>query len=98
VCSDTSRYNAKVHPHLPKLTTLIQGLKDRAGIAPKVVVIHQLDAPSQDTKWTSFDAFVKLGQEKKLGRTSDGSAEIEWAQLPFDWPLWILFSSGTTGE
>lgn len=39
---------------------------------------------------------MKLGGEKKLGRTSEG--EIEWARLPFDWPLWILFSSGTTGS
>jgi len=40
--------------------------------------------------------FVAEGQHRKLGRTDDG--EIEWNRLPFDAPLWILFSSGTTGR
>lgn len=94
-----SRYNAKVHAHLPKLKALLRGLEERAALAPQVVVIRH---PTQSTGtdawergWTSFDAFVQSGQEKALGRTPDG--EIEWARLPFDWPLWILFSSGTTG-
>ena len=92
------RYNAKVHPHIPKLTALLDGLKSRAGISPKVVLINHPDAPTSTTgrdEWTSFGEFVKLGREKKLGRTAEG--EIEWARLSFDWPLWILFSSGTTG-
>lgn len=93
-------YNAKVHPHLPKLNALLDGLQARSGVKPKVVIIHHADAPSNETQypseWMTFDEFVKIGQEKKLGRTSEG--EIKWAMLPFDWPLWILFSSGTTGE
>ncbi len=31
-----------------------------------------------------------------LGRSS-GDTELEFAQLPFDHPLWVLYSSGTTG-
>jgi acetoacetyl-CoA synthetase len=31
-----------------------------------------------------------------LNRTGEG-AELEFAQLPFDHPLWVLYSSGTTG-
>ncbi|KAI0751968.1 acetoacetyl-CoA synthetase [Irpex lacteus] len=97
---DAVIYNAKVHPHLPKLNALLEGLQARSGVKPKVVIIHHADAPSNETQyhseWTAFDEFVKMGREKKLGRTSEG--EIKWAMLPFDWPLWILFSSGTTGE
>ena len=96
----SSRYNAKVHPHLPKLRELLRGLSERASLQPKVVVIHNAAAPAATRDdwlpdWVSFDDFAKLGQEKGLGRTPTG--EIEWARLPFDWPLWILFSSGTTG-
>ena len=31
-----------------------------------------------------------------LGRSGEGAA-LEFAQLPFDHPLWVLYSSGTTG-
>ena len=31
------------------------------------------------------------------GFMSDDSGELEFAQLPFDHPLWVLYSSGTTG-
>ena len=32
-----------------------------------------------------------------LGRATAEPAELEFAQLPFDHPLWVLYSSGTTG-
>jgi hypothetical protein len=44
-----------------------------------------------DPSWLRWDAFVAEGARAKRGRTADG--EIAFAQLPFDWPLWILFSS-----
>ena len=47
------------------------------------------------TRAKDWDDVVAEGREKKLGRTPDG--EIEWKRLDFNWPLWILFSSGTTG-
>jgi acetoacetyl-CoA synthetase len=31
------------------------------------------------------------------GFLGDGSSELEFAPLPFDHPLWVLYSSGTTG-
>lgn len=93
------RYNAKVHPHLPKLDQLLRGLSERANLNPKVVIIRNTANPADDSNWskdwTSFDDFVKIGQGSKLGRTPSG--DVEWVRLPFDWPLWILFSSGTTG-
>lgn len=93
-----SRYNAKVHPHLPKLSTLLAGLSQRSPIKPAVVIITA--APSANRHgwhdgWIRWEDFVAEGRERKLGRTSDG--EIEWRRQSFDWPLWILFSSGTTG-
>lgn len=97
---DAVVYNAKVHAHLPKLKELLRGLSERAALTPKVVVIRHPTQPADtntwESGWTEFRDFVKLGQEQALGRAPDG--EIAWARLPFDWPLWILFSSGTTGR
>lgn len=44
----------------------------------------------------AFEEFRARGAEKKLGRREDG--EVEWKRMGFDWPLWVLFSSGTTGR
>ncbi|KAF7790811.1 hypothetical protein EIP86_001768 [Pleurotus ostreatoroseus] len=92
-------YNAKVHPHAPKLKTLLEGLRARTGLAPRVVVAQHPsqagDRSAWDAAWTAYGDFVDAGKACKLGRSPEG--EIEWARLGFDHPLWILFSSGTTG-
>lgn len=92
-------YNAKVHAHLPKLRTLLAKLSDRAQLRPEVVIIrHPFDVSRRedwDSSWIDWTDLAAEGQAKKLGRTADG--EIEWRRLDFNWPLWILFSSGTTG-
>ncbi|KAI0921855.1 hypothetical protein AcW1_004282 [Taiwanofungus camphoratus] len=96
---DAVVYNAKVHAHLPKLKVLLTGLSDRGSIIPKVVVIHHASGPDKhdwDSRWVSWDEFTANGKRAKLGRTAEG--EIEWQRLSFNWPLWILFSSGTTGR
>ncbi|KZT12742.1 acetoacyl-CoA synthetase [Laetiporus sulphureus 93-53] len=93
-------YNAKVHVHIPKLKTLLSGLSERGHIPQKVVVIRHLLMPSEDAKWDrtwmDFKDLAAEGEKAKLGRTPEG--EIKWQRLDFNWPLWILFSSGTTGE
>lgn len=92
-------YNAKVHAHLPKLKSLLAKLSDSAQLRPEVVVVrHPFDVSRKDDwdpSWIDWADLVAEGQAKKLGRTPDG--EIEWQRLDFNWPLWILFSSGTTG-
>ncbi|KAI0352924.1 acetoacyl-CoA synthetase [Trametes cingulata] len=97
---DAVVYNAKVHPHLPKLKDLLAKLSDNAGLHPEVVIVrHPFGVSSRDqweSGWIDWADLVAEGQEKKLGRTPDG--EIEWRRLDFNWPLWILFSSGTTGR
>lgn len=94
---DAVVYNGKVHHHLPKLQSLLSGLSDRCSLDPVVVVIQSVrDASGWDTKWVSWNTFISKGKSNSLGRTSEG--EIEWCRQGFDWPLWILFSSGTTGR
>ncbi|PPQ94013.1 hypothetical protein CVT25_009861 [Psilocybe cyanescens] len=96
---DAVVYNHKVHPHLPKLSTLLSGLADLIS-PPKVVIIstfsHDQTRQSWEKDWIGWEDFVKEGQQRKLGRSETG--EIKWHRLPFDAPLWILFSSGTTGR
>ncbi|KAG1754051.1 uncharacterized protein EDB91DRAFT_1101357 [Suillus paluster] len=94
---DAVVYNAKVHPHLPKLQSLLSGLSERCSLNPVVIVIQSgRDASRWGPDWVSWDTFISRGKSSSLGRASDG--EIEWCRQCFDWPLWILFSSGTTGR
>ncbi|TRM67569.1 hypothetical protein BD626DRAFT_479170 [Schizophyllum amplum] len=98
---DAVVYNAKVHPHLPKLKALLDGLINLGIATPTVIVAHVIpndvntSAGQWDPAWISWEDFITEGQEKKLGRDPDG--EIQWSRQSFDYPLWILFSSGTTG-
>lgn len=106
-------YNAKKHPHLPKLKTLLSKLSLR----PKIVIINNdpkvTYSGDWESDWIGWQTFLDHGKVSKLGRTPQG--EIEWSRQSFgnfsdiiqllkvdvevsiDWPLWILFSSGTTG-
>lgn len=92
---DQTVYNAKVHDHLPKLSSLLSGLvNDR----PKVIVVSALGNDGTRNSewagnWLTWDAFLATGK-----KTSGKATEIEWYRGSFDWPLWILFSSGTTSK
>ncbi|KAF9247056.1 hypothetical protein BU15DRAFT_84622 [Melanogaster broomeanus] len=87
---DAVVYNGKVHPHLPKVETLLSGLYDRGALRPKVVICQTSEKTISKLRddWETWDSFIAAGKEKKLGRTKDG--EIEWCRKGFDWPLWIL--------
>ncbi|KIK06693.1 hypothetical protein K443DRAFT_246951 [Laccaria amethystina LaAM-08-1] len=94
---DAVVYNHKVHQHLPKVSTLLSGLALKS---PKVVIIHAIphaeDRSQWQEEWLGWDNFLEQGRKLQLGRSADG--EIKWNRLQFDAPLWILFSSGTTGR
>lgn len=94
---DAVVYNGKVHPHLPKLEVLLSGLVARCALQPHAIVIQTGNCKSSDLtgKWESWDTFITRGRDNALGRIN---GEIEWSRQGFDWPLWILFSSGTTGR
>ncbi|KAF7971115.1 hypothetical protein HWV62_22048 [Athelia sp. TMB] len=59
---DAVVYNAKVHAHLPKVSTLLAGLHESISLHPKVIIIEtNLQAPNRqlwDTQWVSWDDFV----------------------------------------
>ncbi len=85
-------YNLKTHSHLGKLREVVQGLPD----LEKVVVIPfchdeaDIDlAPLGSDKVEFFSQFV--------GDESGPVPVLEYEQVPFGHPLFIMFSSGTTG-
>lgn len=93
---DSVSYNGKLHPHLSKLSTLVDGLKQKQ-CAPKTVIVVPFDTaqPSSlpsttDTvEWIPWDAFLTSSKSQE--------EDFKFVQTPFNHPLWILFSSGTTG-
>lgn len=57
------------------------------------------DTREQFTTGTGLDHAVDVVDYARLGTASaGGSAELEFEAVPFDHPLFILFSSGTTGK
>ena len=81
---DGYRYNGQSFDVLESVATVVAGLDsiEHVIIAPFLNSSPDLSALPDAML---FDEFT----------TSD--TEIEWAQLPFDHPLYILYSSGTTG-
>lgn len=78
-------YNGKKHNVLDNVSAVVDGIPS----IEKVVVVPFLNA-TPDT--TGIRDTVIYGEYE----SSDG--EIEFEQLPFDHPLYILYSSGTTGK
>ncbi|KAF5389107.1 hypothetical protein D9757_004902 [Collybiopsis confluens] len=96
---DAVVYNAKVHNHITKIKTLLAGLEQAVTTKPKIVVVNtglQGNDRVDWNDWIDWQDFVRQGQAAKLGRSEDG--EINWHRGSFNDPLWILFSSGTTGR
>ncbi|HET7515580.1 MAG TPA: acetoacetate--CoA ligase [Gaiella sp.] len=83
---DGYRYGGRDHERLGVLRELQQALPS----LERTVVLGYLDPEpclGRLGATTSWDAFVAEGGEDPLS----------FAQVPFDHPLWVLYSSGTTG-
>ncbi|KFG82718.1 acetoacetyl-CoA synthase [Metarhizium anisopliae] len=83
-------YNGKVYPVLPKLPDIIRSLPTLAA-AVVLQTWHQqegVDYTGLNTNVLDFDVFVSRG---------DASSSMEFAQMPAEHPVFILYSSGTTG-
>ncbi|XP_070256063.1 acetoacetyl-CoA synthetase isoform X1 [Myotis yumanensis] len=84
-------YNGKVHGHLDKLQQVVKGLPD----LEKVVVIPYV-APREEVDISKVPNSVFLDDFLATGK-GDQAPQLEFEQLPFSHPLFIMFSSGTTG-
>ncbi|KAM5238505.1 acetoacetyl-CoA synthetase isoform 2-T2 [Ctenodactylus gundi] len=84
-------YNGKEHSHMDKLHRVVKGLPD----LKKVVVIPYIN-PREKIDISKIPNSVFL--EDFLARGSgEQTPQLEFEQLPFSHPLFIMFSSGTTG-
>lgn len=97
---DTYRYGGKTHEVTERAKTVVKALTD-AGKLDHVVVIGHLakdrePAPSSLSGYAagptvrSWSSFMKLGDNRP--------ATIPFFRTDFNHPIWIVFSSGTTGK
>ena len=84
ITADGYRYNGKQHDSLLK----VRQLCERIDSIEMTVVVNILgsDLPDKDS-WTSWGQFLESAPEEPL----------DFEQLPFDHPVYIMYSSGTTG-
>lgn len=86
-------YNGKTHDHMEKLTSVVKGLPD----LKKVVVIPYARS-KQETDLSKIPNSVFIEDFLATGRGDAGQfPQLEFEQLPFSHPLFIMYSSGTTG-
>ncbi|XP_005109630.1 acetoacetyl-CoA synthetase [Aplysia californica] len=84
-------YNGKVHSHMDKLQQVVKGLPD----LEKVVLIPFVKDFKTDV--SSIPLGIAL-EEFLQGGAKDGKVpELSFEQVPFNYPLYIMYSSGTTG-
>ncbi len=86
-CADGYRYNGEEHSSLERVREIAEQLPTLR----KVIVVAHLD-PKVDVS----DIPKAVTLDEWLRRYTAG--DIEFAQLPFDHPVFILFTSGTTGK
>ena len=86
-CADGYRYDGEAHDSLERVREIAEKLPS----VRKVVVVPNLD-PQVDVS----DIAKAVRLDEWLRRHTPG--DIDFAQLPFDHPVFILFTSGTTGK
>jgi acetoacetyl-CoA synthetase len=85
-CADGYHYNGERHDSLER----VRAIAEKLPTLRKVVVVAQLD-PRVDV--SDIPKAVTLGEWLRRYQPAD----IDYAQLPFEHPVFILFTSGTTG-
>ncbi|XP_040843076.1 acetoacetyl-CoA synthetase isoform X1 [Ochotona curzoniae] len=84
-------YNGKEHSHMEKLQRVVRGLPDlkKVVVIPYVATRETIDI-SKIPNSVFLDDFLATGMGEQ-------APQLEFEQLPFSHPLFIMFSSGTTG-
>jgi acetoacetyl-CoA synthetase len=86
-CADGYRYNGQTHDSLER----VREIAERLPTVRKVVVVPYLDP---DVDVSDIPKAVRL--DEWLRRHQPG--DIAYAQMPFNHPVFVLFTSGTTGK
>ncbi|XP_032732389.1 acetoacetyl-CoA synthetase isoform X2 [Lontra canadensis] len=84
-------YNGKEYSHMDKLQQVVKGLPDlkKVVLIPYVASKEKIDI-SKIPNSVFLDDFLAPGKGAQ-------APQLEFEQLPFSHPLFIMFSSGTTG-
>ena len=86
-------YNMKTHDHTAKLSQVVNQLDS----VEKVVVIPFIHN-KEDIDLGQIKHSMFLDEFLEAGRGEDGQyPELSYTQVPFSHPLFIMYSSGTTG-
>ncbi|XP_052802032.1 acetoacetyl-CoA synthetase-like [Mya arenaria] len=84
-------YNGKVYDHLEKLEKVVQGLPE----LEKVIVIPFV--PSASCKISNIKSSIMLEDFLQSGIVDGQVPVLRFEQVPFSHPMFIMYSSGTTG-
>ncbi|MEM7208389.1 MAG: acetoacetate--CoA ligase [Pseudomonadota bacterium] len=76
-------YNGKAHESISRVREFAQPIPS----IEKIVVVDYIDNQKIPQDWSTYDAFVE----------GYAATEIEFTRLPFSHPLYVMYSSGTTG-
>ncbi len=85
-CADAYRYGEKTHDCLAKVAGILSNLSAH----PDVIVVPYIEDRADITSLPSAVHYQDF-------KSKDENLTITFEQLPFDHPLYIMFSSGTTG-
>uniref|UniRef100_A0A4W3H9I2 Acetoacetyl-CoA synthetase n=1 Tax=Callorhinchus milii TaxID=7868 RepID=A0A4W3H9I2_CALMI len=88
---DAVVYNGKEHNHMEKLLSVVKGLPD----LKKVVLIPYV-RPRASVDLSRIPHGIFLDDFLLMGKGCP-APQLEFEQLPFNHPLFIMYSSGTTG-
>jgi acetoacetyl-CoA synthetase len=86
LCVDGYRYGGKAFDRRDELRRIVAGLPD---------LRHVIYLPYLNTE--SMPGVATLPWSSVMDGPGVSAAEFRYEQVPFEHPLWILFSSGTTG-
>ncbi|KAF9920104.1 hypothetical protein FBU30_010121 [Linnemannia zychae] len=92
-------YNGRPHDHIQKLNKVLEGLD----MVEKVILIPfvpsqpcEASSVNKGTTWSEF--LATSGESTSISTQIQDQELIQFEPLPFNHPLYILFSSGTTGK
>jgi acetoacetyl-CoA synthetase len=87
-------YNGRAHNSMDKLTDVVKGLPT----LKHIVVLHKFAAVPADLNKLEVASGTAWLEDGFLASAQDINKPLEFMQLEPDWPVYILFSSGTTGS
>ncbi|EGP90587.1 unnamed protein product [Zymoseptoria tritici ST99CH_3D1] len=86
-------YNGKTHPVLPKVKDISEGLPSLKA----TIIFDTVSSMGFNVEGLSSELAEKVYTYEKFISTSSSSGSLEFEQLDPDVPVYILYSSGTTG-